>query len=73
MMIRYASVEDLDILNKLDVHIALKELKNSIDQNRILVMQEDGRLIGWLRYNLFWDNIPFIKCVVKPLALAMGI
>ncbi|MDR2747467.1 MAG: GNAT family N-acetyltransferase, partial [Treponema sp.] len=23
--------------------------------------QEGGVLLGWLRYNLFWDNVPFVN------------
>ena len=59
-MIRYADERDFDILKKYDVHIKESELKKSIDANKILVMFSDG-FIGWLRYNLFWDSIPFMN------------
>jgi ribosomal protein S18 acetylase RimI-like enzyme len=26
-------------------------------------MEMDNKLIGWLRYNLFWDNIPFMNMI----------
>lgn len=30
--------------------------------NRILIMfDDDNKFLGWLRYNLFWDNIPFMN------------
>lgn len=60
-MIRYANISDLDILNKYDEHISKKELVNAINLNRIIVMYEEDKFIGWLRYNLFWDNIPFMN------------
>ena len=60
-MIRYANIKDLDILKKYDKHISNEELANSINLNRILVVYEDDEFIGWLRYNLFWDNIPFMN------------
>lgn len=60
-MIRYADIGDLDRISKLDEHIEKKELENSINQNRVLVMYENDRFIGWLRYNLFWDQIPFMN------------
>lgn len=60
-MIRYANIKDLDIISKLDVHIDIKELKTSINQNRVLVMYENDNFMGWLRYNLFWDNTPFMN------------
>ena len=60
-MIRYANIKDLDILKKYDKHISNEELANSINLNRILVVYEEDEFIGWLRYNLFWDNIPFMN------------
>ncbi len=42
-------------------HINAQELKNAIHQNRIYVMHIENKFIGWLRYNLFWDNMPFLN------------
>ncbi len=60
-MIRYADANDFDTLSRHDVHISAHELKNSIAAGHILIMLEDDKFIGWLRYNLFWDNMPFIN------------
>ena len=61
-MIRYANKNDIDILNKYDVHIAKEELEKSIESNRVIVMFDSSEnFIGWLRYNLFWDNTPFMN------------
>ena len=60
-MIRYANMDDFPILKQYDKHIEINELKNSINQNRILVVYEHSDFIGWLRYNLFWDNTPFMN------------
>ena len=60
-MIRYAEIEDKEILKLYDKHINEEELNNLIKLKRILVMYENGKFIGWLRYNLFWDNIPFMN------------
>ena len=60
-MIRYADERDFDILSKYDKHIDLPELKNSINAKRVLIMLNDNDFIGWLRFNLFWDNIPFMN------------
>ena len=59
-MIRYADERDFDTLKKYDIHIKESELQKSIDANKILVMFND-EFIGWLRYNLFWDSIPFMN------------
>lgn len=60
-MIRYANGNDFEVLRKYDKHICDIELKNSINTKRVLVMLDNDRFIGWLRYNLFWDNIPFMN------------
>lgn len=60
-MIRYANENDLEILIKYDKHIREKELKDSINNKRILVMFMNHVFIGWLRYNLFWDSVPFMN------------
>ena len=60
-MIRYATEHDFALLSKYDKHICEAELRNSIKANRILTMYHDDHLIGWLRFNLFWDNIPFMN------------
>lgn len=60
-MIRYAELKDLETLKKLDHHISEKELIRSICSNHILVILEEKQIAGWLRYNLFWDNLPFMN------------
>ena len=60
-MIKYADKNDLEILKKYEHCINKNELKNSINAKRILVMFDNNIFIGWLRFNLFWDNIPFLN------------
>ncbi|WP_263457765.1 GNAT family N-acetyltransferase [Miniphocaeibacter halophilus] len=38
-----------------------EELRNLINLSRVYIIEEDKELIGWLRYNLFWDSIPFMN------------
>jgi len=54
-------MEDLQMLSELDRHIAAAELCRSIDFRRVIVSTENGKINGWLRYGLFWDNIPFMN------------
>lgn len=61
MRIRYAGQDSLAELLRYDRHIAQDELANSIALKRVLVMSQDGRMLGWLRFNLFWDNLPFLN------------
>lgn len=60
-MIRYATENDIEIISKYDKHISKEELENIIKLQRVIVMFEDNNFIGWLRYNLFWDNTPFMN------------
>lgn len=61
MNIRAAANEDLNFLCQYDMHITKEELINSILLNRIYIAEENEAVIGWLRYNLFWDNTPFMN------------
>lgn len=60
-MIRYADTEDLNILRKYDTHIQTAQLQLSINEGRVLIAEENASFAGWLRYNLFWDSMPFIN------------
>ena len=60
-MIRYANENDIEIISKYDKHISKEELAHIIKLKRVIVMYEDDKFVGWLRYNLFWDNTPFMN------------
>lgn len=61
MTVRYANEGDLALLRGHDRHIRADELQSSIAAKRVLVLLDGGRAAGWLRYNLFWDNLPFLN------------
>ncbi len=56
-----ASMEDFSNIKQYDTHISLEELKNSIQLKRVYVAYDNQNFAGWLRYNLFWDNTPFMN------------
>ncbi len=60
-MIRYAELKDVEKLLSLDSHIDKDELKHKLELERVLVLEQDGEIVGWLRYSMFWDQIPFIN------------
>ncbi len=62
-MIRFAKTDDIDILVQNDTNIDRQEMLNLIALNRVYIMEADGKFIGWLRYNLFWDNTPFMNMI----------
>ena len=61
MEIRYAKSGDIEMISEYDAHISKEELKNAVAMKRIILLFVDGEYVGWLRFNLFWDNIPFMN------------
>lgn len=59
--IRYATMADKEILLSKDSHIKESVWEDSINNKHEIVMFIDGNFAGWLRYNLFWDEIPFMN------------
>ena len=59
--LRTADPGDLPALSLLDRHISEAELETSVRLGRVYVAEEQGALAGWLRWNLFWDNTPFLN------------
>ncbi len=57
----YADRKDYVFLKKNDSDIENKVLKEKIKAKEIIVLKENGQAIGWLRYGLFWDIIPFMN------------
>lgn len=60
-MIRFAEKTDLSALTSLDKHVSTDELKRIIECRRVLVAESNGMIAGWLRFGLFWDNLPFMN------------
>ncbi len=59
--IRYAVMADKELLLSKDSHIKESIWKDSINNNREIIMLVDDKFVGWLRWNLFWDKIPFMN------------
>ena len=63
VIIRYANINDHLWLAEHDKYVFEMNLKNKINNNEIYVIEINRKIVGWLRYNLFWDNIPFMNMV----------
>lgn len=59
--INYAKIDDLEYLLNHDRHVTKEMLENKINREEIIIVRVDGKLSGLLRYNYFWDNIPFMN------------
>jgi ribosomal protein S18 acetylase RimI-like enzyme len=63
IIIRYAENNDYLWLIENDKHISEETLKIKILNKEVYVVEINSEIIGWLRYNLFWDNIPFMNMI----------
>ena len=61
MSIQPATEAHIPVLLQYDCHISETELGNLISLGRVLIAETDGKFCGWLRWNLFWDNTPFMN------------
>ena len=57
-MIRFAEITELEALSKLDKHVSGVELEQIIKHRRLIIAENDGHISGWLRFGMFWDEIP---------------
>lgn len=61
IVIRIASQTDLPFLSGHDRHIPIGELDEVIRRGRVLLLEAEGKPVGWLRWGMFWDNTPFMN------------
>lgn len=59
--IRYATMADKELLLSKNSHIKKDIWEDSINNKHEIIIFVDGNFAGWLRYNLFWDKIPFMN------------
>ena len=59
MEIKYVTKEDKEFWFQLDKHLPEAEFEKKVRDKQGYVIFEDGKPVGLLRYNLFWDNTPF--------------
>lgn len=59
MKIRYMKLEDKTEWYKFDEHLPEAVFEEKVRTKQGYVILENKRIVGILRYNLFWDNTPF--------------
>jgi ribosomal protein S18 acetylase RimI-like enzyme len=55
--------DDQSFWFKLDRHLSKNEFQLKIRDKRGYVICDDDKPIGVMRYNLFWDNTPFLTMI----------
>lgn len=62
MKFEYASESDFQFILDNDRHISKQLIKNKLKEKEIMIAKDqDNKVIGWLRYNYFGDNTPFMN------------
>ncbi len=64
LQIDYATSTDLGFWQGMDKHIPESELLRKFADKRCYILREQGVPIGLMRYNLFWDTIPFLNLIM---------
>ena len=59
IQIRYVRPEDKAFWYSLDRHLPEAEFDRKVRDRKGYVLLAEGKPVGLLRYNLFWDNTPF--------------
>ena len=59
--VRVASVDDVVFLGANGRHVRGGTLADLVATGRILLAEEEGSAVGWLRWGLFWDEVPFMN------------
>lgn len=62
-MIRHVSEADKAFWFTLDEHMSEAEFLLKVRDKRGYVICDGNKLIGVMRYNLFWDNLPFLTLI----------
>jgi len=58
---RVASASDLPFLEEADSHVTADRLADLVSAGRVMVVEVDGVVVGFLRWGLFWDQVPFMN------------
>ncbi len=61
--IRYVSEHDKPFWFSLDKHLSESEFALKVRDKRGYIISNGGNPIGLMRYNLFWDNTPFLTLI----------
>jgi GNAT superfamily N-acetyltransferase len=61
--IRLADADDVGFLGTRDHHVSADELVAVVGRGRVLLLVDESAAepLGWLRWVLFWDQVPFMN------------
>ncbi len=62
-VIDYVTEKDADFWFSLDKHLSESEFELKVRDKRGYIIKDDDKPVGVMRYNLFWDLIPFLNLI----------
>ncbi len=62
LVIEHARRDDLAFLIQSDSHV--RDMEAKVFRREVLVARLSGAPVGWLRFNYFWDTIPFMNMLL---------
>ena len=62
-VMEYAADKDFAFWKSLDRHLSESEFFLKVKEKRCYIIKDDNLPIGVFRYNLFWDEIPFLTLI----------
>ena len=67
--VRFANERDVDWLAAHERHVGRDVVADKVARSEFLVAELADERVGWLRWNYFWDEIPFMNLlyIVEPL------
>ena len=60
---RYVTESDKVFWFSLDKHLSINEFTLKVRDKRGYIISDGNKPIGVMRYNLFWDNTPFLTLI----------
>ena len=60
--IRFAKLQDISALIKINNHIDEKTLTKLINNRKVIVFEKEN-IVGFLTYSYFWHTIPFLDLI----------
>jgi len=65
-MVIYAVSDDIREIEQYDGHVTEQMLAKAISDKRVLVFKSADIVMGLVRWNYFWDSIPFLNMLFVP-------
>ncbi len=64
MKIDVADLQNFEELSEMDCHIPKDALAHCIRGQSVFLMRRGRKIVGFLRYSLFWQTIPFLDLIL---------